>query len=254
MYLDFAKELAVKAGDFLKERYNEEFNVSKKGIKDLVTQVDYECEKMILDEIKSNFPEHSILSEEEGFIDKKSKYKWIIDPLDGTVNFSRKIPLFGVIITLTEDDQTIVGVINLPMISELYYCQKDKGAYLNGKKLNVSTTDNLNSAIIGLGDFNIGLSESVRNEDNRILTDVIKRFSYKTMRTKIFGAACVDMTSIVSGRTDALFYAFSNPWDVLAAELMIREAGGAVSNYEELTVYSNENLKAIILDELKREE
>lgn len=238
-FLDDALDIAKSAGDYLEKMYYTDFNISTKGSKDLVTDADYGSEKIILSMIKEKYPDHSILSEEAGEEINSSKYKWIVDPLDGTINFSRKIPLFGVIIALLEDDVTILGVHYLPMLKETYSAVKGEGTFLNGKKIKVSDTKDIQDYIIGLGDFNIGKNQYLKDQDNQILENIIKRLSPKTMRTKMFGAACFDLACIASGRTDILFYPFTNPWDVLAGSLLIEEAGGTVISTDKLTIFSN---------------
>lgn len=238
-FMEDALIIAKAAGDYLEKMYYTDFNISSKGIKDLVTDADFGAEKIILEMIKEKYPDHSILSEEAGEDIKDSRYKWVIDPLDGTVNFSRKIPLFGVIIALLEDGKTVVGVHYLPMLKETYSAVKGGGAYLNGSKITVSDREDLSEYIMGLGDFNIGKDQDMKNEDNEILKRIIDTMSPRTMRTKIFGAACMDLACIASGRTDILFYPFANPWDVLAGILIIEEAGGFVMTSEKLTLFSN---------------
>ncbi len=238
-FLDDALDIAKSAGDYLEKMYYTDFNISSKGSKDLVTDADYGSEKIILNMIKERYPEHSILSEEAGEEINNSNYKWIVDPLDGTVNFSRKIPIFGVIIALVENGVTVLGVHYLPMLKETYSAVKGEGAYLNGKKIKVSETEDIQEYIMGLGDFNIGKDKYMKDQDNEILENIIKTMSPKTMRTKIFGAACMDLACIASGRTDLLFYPFTNPWDVLAGSLIIEEAGGKVFSSDKLTIFSN---------------
>lgn len=250
--IEAAKEIALIGGDFLKQNYLKKIKVDFKGSKDLVTEVDYACEKLIISEIEKRFSDHSILSEEAGFIDKKSDYKWTLDPLDGTINFARGIPLFGIILSLTYKDEVILGVVNIPMINELYYAERGKGAYLNDEKISVSNASNIQESIISIGDFNIGKDEEMKNKDNFELMNIIHRLSPKTMRTKCFGAACVDLTFLACGRTDALFYAFCNPWDVLAGELILREAGGKISYIGDNNIYSNYNLHESILSILEK--
>lgn len=242
-YMEDALIIAKAAGDYLERMYYTEFNISSKGIKDLVTDADYGAEKIIIEMIREKYPDHSILSEEAGEEMKSSRYKWVIDPLDGTINFSRKIPVFGVIIALLEDEKTVAGVHYLPMLKETYSAFRGGGAYLNGSRIAVSDTEDLSEYIMGLGDFNIGKDNGMKKEDNEILKDIINKLSPQTMRTKIFGAACMDLACIASGRTEVLFYPFTNPWDVSAGILMIEEAGGSVILSEKLTIFSNNRNK-----------
>lgn len=247
-----AKEIALLGGKYLKENFMKNIRVDIKGYKDLVTEVDYKCEEIVIKEIERRFPSHSILSEEKGLIDKNSEYKWILDPLDGTINFAKGIPLFGIILSLLHNDETILGVIYLPMLNELYYCEKGKGAYLNDIKINVSNTSDLQEALISIGDFNIGKDDEMKKQDNIEMLNIINRLSENTMRTRCFGAASVDLCFLASGKTDALFYAFCSPWDVLAGELLLRECGGKITYLGNNNIYSNANLHNDIINKLTK--
>lgn len=246
--LNDAIEIAKKAGEYLKEMFHSQFNIEYKGDSDLVTDADYGSERIIINEIKRLYPNCSILSEEAGELNKESRYKWVVDPLDGTVNFSKGIPIFGVILAVLEDEVPIVGVHYIPMFNEIYYAVKGGGSFLNGKQITVSSRSKLSDFIIGLGDFNIGRDEKMKQRDNELLNQITAQLSPLTMRTKIFGAACYDLACIASGKTDALLYAFSNPWDVLAGSLIIKEAGGEILIIDDLTIYSSGKC----LDELKK--
>lgn len=246
--LNDAIEIAKKAGEYLKEMFHSQFNIEYKGDSDLVTDADYGSERIIINEIKRLYPNCSILSEEAGELNKESRYKWVVDPLDGTVNFSKGIPIFGVILAVLEDEVPIVGVHYIPMFNEIYYAVKGGGSFLNGKQITVSSRSKLSDFIIGLGDFNIGRDEKMKQRDNELLNQITVQLSPLTMRTKIFGAACYDLACIASGKTDALLYAFSNPWDVLAGSLIIKEAGGEILIIDDLTIYSSGKC----LDELKK--
>jgi myo-inositol-1(or 4)-monophosphatase len=247
-----AKEIALLGGKYLKENFMKNIRVDIKGYKDLVTEVDYKCEEIVIKEIERRFSSHSILSEEKGLIDKNSEYKWILDPLDGTINFAKGIPLFGIILSLLHNDETILGVIYLPMLNELYYCEKGKGAYLNDIKINVSNTSDLQEALISVGDFNIGKDDEMKKQDNIEMLNIINRLSENTMRTRCFGAASVDLCFLASGKTDALFYAFCSPWDVLAGELLLRECGGKITYLGNNNIYSNANLHNDIINKLTK--
>ena len=246
--LNDAIEIAKKAGEYLKEMFHSQFNIEYKGDSDLVTDADYGSERIIINEIKRLYPNCSILSEEAGELNKESRYKWVVDPLDGTVNFSKGIPIFGVILAVLEDEVPIVGVHYIPMFNEIYYAVKGGGSFLNGKQITVSSRSKLSDFIIGLGDFNIGRDEKMKQRDNELLNQITAQLSPLTMRTKTFGAACYDLACIASGKTDALLYAFSNPWDVLAGSLIIKEAGGEILIIDDLTIYSSGKC----LDELKK--
>lgn len=244
--LEDAIQYAKEAGEYLLKQFYEDFKIDLKGSKDLVTEVDYACEKLIIENIKKTYKNHNIIAEESGKHETDSEYTWIIDPLDGTINFTRGIPIFGVILSFEKNGETIIGVHHLPAINQTYYALKGKGAFLNDKPISVSNNDNLSNFIIGTGDFNIGKNNSERDLDNKLLSTITSSLSPMTMRTKILGAACADLAFVASGKLDVLFYAFSNPWDVKAGILLIEEAGGKVFQIGDLTIFSNgQNLDEI---------
>lgn len=236
-----AEEIARQAGEYLKEMFYSGFSMKKKGPKDLVTEADYASEKMIIEEIQKRYPLHGIIAEESGESKKTSPYQWTIDPLDGTINFSYGIPFFGVILSVKEKGETIAGVHYMPVLGEMYTACKGKGAYLNGKKISVSDRVHTEELIIGLGDFNCGKTADIQAMGNEKLLRILNHSSAKTLRTKQFGAACIDLAYIASGRTDLLVYSTPtpNPWDVDAGILMIEEAGGKIEVKEGMTIFSN---------------
>lgn len=236
-----AEAIAKRAGDYLKEMFYSGFSMKKKGPKDLVTEADYASEKMILGEIQKRYPLHGIIAEESGEMRTDSPYQWTIDPLDGTINFSYGIPLFGVILSVKEKGETVAGVHHLPVLGETYTALRGGGAYLNGKKIAVSQRMSPEELIIGLGDFNCGKTQDIQERGNERLLRILNQSSPKTLRTKQLGAACIDLAYIASGRTDILVYSTPtpNPWDVDAGILLIEEAGGKIEVKEGMTIFSN---------------
>lgn len=236
-----AERIAILAGEYLKEKFYGGFEMRDKGVNDLVTEADYGSEQLILEEIRKKYPEHGILAEESGDNLNASEYQWIVDPLDGTINFSYGIPLFGVILAVRHRGKTIIGVHHLPTLGETYTAIAGQGAYRNETKLSVSSRTEKERMIIGLGDFNCGPTREHQLEGNRKLLRTITEQSPDFLRTKQFGAACIDLAFVACGRTDVLIYPTDklNPWDVEAGKLMIREAGGKVEAKEGVTIFSN---------------
>lgn len=249
MLLQEAERIAIIAGNYLKEKYYSGFHSKNKGPKDIVTEADFGSEEIILKEIKKIFPNHNILAEESGESNLGSAYRWTIDPLDGTVNFSYGLPLFGVIISVSEENETVVAVHHLPLLGETYTATLGGGAYLNGQKISVSVRKDLAESIISLGDFNCGKTEQIQQEGNQKLTTIISKLAPITLRTKQMGAACLDLAFIATGRTDILIYPTEQPndWDVLAGQLLIKEAGGKTIAHEGLTIfYSGNNTQELL--------
>lgn len=194
----------------------------------IVTKADKECEEKIISIIKKAFPEHSILAEESGKheVGKDSNFCWIIDPLDGTTNFSHGFPHFCVSIALLKNTEPILGIVFDPCLKELFIAEKGKGAFLNKKRLHVSKKNNLNDCLVSTGfwydrgkylDLNL---ENVRN---------IMR---ETQGVRRAGAAALDLAYVAAGRLDAHWEFNLQPWDTAAGALMIREAGGKITNAE----------------------
>ena len=188
----------------------EKLQVSKKGPKDFVTKTDKNVEKILIDELSKSKKNYSFLSEEIGKINNKDKKNiWIIDPIDGTINFLHGIPHFAISIALQSDGQIISGLIFDPIKDEMYYSEKDKGAYLNNQRLRVSKKSLLEDCLFSSNHEGV-------------------KFSNLNMRYS--GCAALDLAYVASGRLDGYFHNKINLWDIAAGALMVKEAGGIVND------------------------
>lgn len=253
--LNFAIEMARDAGQILLEKFGRKINVSKKGDIDLVTEADLASEELIIERIKSYYPKHSILAEEAGdavVIGGENKWKWVIDPLDGTTNFAHGYPCFCVTIALEHDDEIVLGVTFDPTRNELFAAERGRGATLNGKPMRVSETEELSEALIVTGfpyDF------KRRADFARHLTE----FLLQSRGVRRDGSAAIDMAYVACGRYDGFWEEGLNPWDMAAGLLLIEEAGGQVTGYDNsrFSIYrppiaaSNGLIHAQMLDVLK---
>lgn len=227
--LNFAIETVRAAGQILLDKYGRKINISKKGDINLVTEADLASEKLIVERIKSHYPRHSILAEESGeavVSGGDGNWKWIIDPLDGTTNFAHGYPCFCVTIALEYEGEIVLGVTYDPTRDELFAAEKGSGASLNGKKIRVSDTEKLSEALIVTGfpyDF-------ARRED---FARHITEFLLKSRGVRRDGSAAIDMAYVACGRFDGFWEEGLNPWDVAAGKLLIEEAGGRVSYYDD---------------------
>ena len=225
--LSFAIETAQDAGKILLEKFGRDIDISKKGDIDLVTEADLASEKFIIERIKNHYPKHSILAEESGeavFIGE-SKWKWIIDPLDGTTNFAHGYPCFCVTLAIEHKEEIVIGVTYDPTRDELFYAEKGKGASLNGKPVKVSETQKLSESLLVTGfPYNIAEREDFARHFVRML------LSSRAVRRD--GAAAIDLAYVACGRFDGFWEEGLNPWDVAAGVLMIEEAGGQISYYD----------------------
>ena len=221
-YKKAAIKSAKEAGRILIQNYKKITKISQKSKNNFVTNVDLAAEKAIFKVIKKF--QHSILSEEAGSITRDSDYKWIIDPLDGTHNYIHGLPMFGVSIALEHKKKIILGVICMPMLNQLYVAEKGKGAFLNGKKIHVSKAKELSKSMV--------LFDSALHEGAIPKIKVLKKISRRVSRIRMSGAAVFDLSSVAVGNAEALIDFKTHPWDVAAGFLLIREAGGKVTDFK----------------------
>lgn len=227
--LNFAIETAREAGHILLEKFGRKINISKKGDIDLVTEADLASEKYIIEKIKSYYPKHSILAEESGesivAADGDKKWKWIIDPLDGTTNFAHGYPCFCVTLALEHNGELVIGVTFDPTRDEMFSAERGQGANLNNRKICVSETGDLSEALIVTG-FPYNFKQKA--DFARHLTEFL--LSARGIRRD--GSAAIDMAYVACGRFDGFWEEGLNPWDLAAGVLLIEEAGGRVSYYD----------------------
>lgn len=222
-FLSVAETLAKRAGDLCLEIQQDLGEVHYKSKKDVVTRADIASEKLIVDGIREAFPTHSIRTEEAGVIEGSDpRYRWIIDPVDGTVNFSRGIPLWGISIALHFEGKPLVAAINLPKLGELYTASKGGGAFMNGKPIHVSRESDSIHAIVSNGDFNVGDAAKINEQNSRNFAREAVAFE----RVKCLGSAVIEGCFTACGRIDCFVMTMSYPWDIAAIALMVEEAGG----------------------------
>ena len=200
----------------------ENLQVSRKGPLDFVTNSDLKTEKIIIEELKKAKPNYSIISEENGIEKNKDKKNtWIIDPIDGTINFLHGIPHFAISIALKSDNEIVSGLIFDPIKNEVFYGEKDNGSFFNNQRIRVSKKDSLNDCLFGTGG-------KVDDETN---------IPYRKS-----GCAALDMAYVASGRYDGYFQKNLNLWDIAAGIVIIKEAGGIIN---EIDLSKNKNIKII---------
>lgn len=207
--------------------FNKEFTISnKEGVNNLVTEADHAAEKAILDVIRKNFPEHHILSEETGEIVQDSQYKWLIDPIDGTVNFAHGIPLNCVSIGIEKDGDMLLAAVFNPHMNEFYFAEKGKGATLNDKPIKVSEESRtIKSCLV------TGFPYTYINIPNGPL-EIFDRFIRKGVPVRRLGSAAIDLCWVAAGRFDGFYEHKLEPWDSAAGYLIVEEAGGKVTDFE----------------------
>lgn len=235
---EFAIETARRAGALLKENVGKVGRIEFKGAVDIVTEIDRKSEELIMAAIGKTFPGHGILTEESPEVKQDSPYKWIIDPLDGTTNYSHGFPFFCVSIGFEEAGEVIFGAVYDPMLDELYTAEKGIGAALNGKKITVSAINDLGRGLLATG-FPYDLRAS---KDNNL--DFFSEFSLKAQAIRRAGSAALDLCYIASGRFDGYWEMKLRPWDVAAGALIAGEAGGRVTDFSggPFSIYGRECL------------
>jgi myo-inositol-1(or 4)-monophosphatase len=221
---DFAINLARKAGNLLTGKFNSKHEIHFKGEINLVTEADKMSEDLIIAEINSNFPEHGILSEESPAQNSQAKLRWIIDPLDGTTNYAHGYPVFCVSIALENEGVIVLGVIYDPLREDMFVAVRGKGAYLNGKKMEVSKTATLSRSLLATG-FPYDIRAS---KDNNL--NYFNLMAMEAQAIRRAGAAALDIAYLACGRFDGFWELKLMPWDMAAACLMVEESGGVISD------------------------
>ena len=200
----------------------EKLQVSKKGPSDFVTNSDLKTEKIIIDELKKARPNYSIISEENGIeINKDKNHTWIIDPIDGTINFLHGIPHFAISIALKSYDEIVSGLIFDPIKNEIFFAEKNNGSYFNNHRIKVSKKNDLNDCLFATG-------TKIKHEP-----DLLLRKS---------GCAALDMAYVASGRYDGYFQDNLNLWDIAAGIILVKEAGGVLN---EIDLSKDKNIRII---------
>lgn len=224
-YLDVARIASWEAGRVIKQGFNSIQRVEWKDDIDPVTESDREAERVIRETILAHFPDHAILGEEGGDNNSTSNVRWIVDPIDGTANFTRRIPLVAVTIGVEIDGELVVGIVNNPIMDEEFYAAKDMGAFLNGERIFVSELASLKKAYIAFGlRREPQLREPLMEAANKLYGEV------RTIRR--IGCAALSLAYIACGRIDGLSEIGLMPWDMAGGALILREAGGELANLD----------------------
>ena len=221
-----ATQAALRAGEIQKQRYGQPIEIRHKGVIDLVTEVDRACEDVILETLRSRFPDHDIVTEETQLERRGSRYVWFVDPLDGTTNYAHGYPCFCASVAATCDGEVVAGAVYEPLRGELFTAERGAGAHLNGRRLRVSQSSELLQSLLVTG-FPYDLRDDLVGK-----LKLFNRFMGVARAIRRDGAAALDLAHLAAGRIDAFWEERLQPWDMLAAQLMIEEAGGRVTRYD----------------------
>lgn len=234
--LNFAVEMARDAGGVLMQKLGAA-RISNKGDIDLVTEADVASENLIIERIRSYFPQHGILAEESGEAvlvgGKRSEWKWVVDPLDGTTNYAHGYPCFCVSIALEHNGVVEIGVIYDPVRDEMFAAERGNGATLNGRRIRVSEVEELKDAMLCTG-----FPYNVRERPD--FTRDFANFTMAAQAVRRDGSAAIDLAYVACGRFDGFWEDGLSPWDIAAGVLLIEEARGKVTNFdnEPLSIYT----------------
>jgi myo-inositol-1(or 4)-monophosphatase len=225
-YLQEAVAAAWIAGRYQKSRFATSLDIEMKGDKNLVTEVDKESERLIVEHLLARFPGHDIVAEEGDYLQGGSPCRWIIDPVDGTTNYAHGYPWFCTSIGLELEGELVAGVIYNPVYDELFTATKGGGAQLNGTPLSVSHRAPLQNSLLGTGFPYDCATDPANNFANFIA------FQKKARGIPRPGAAALDLAYVAAGRLDGFWELKLMPWDVAAGVLLVREAGGTVTTFD----------------------
>ncbi|MBU0473853.1 MAG: inositol monophosphatase [Bacteroidetes bacterium] len=219
-------EISREAGEVIREGFGKKLTLEyKTNISDFVTNIDKASEQKIIDFIKKKYPKHNILAEESGAENFNSDYTWVIDPLDGTVNFAHGLPIFSVSIAILRKKEIIAGAIYDVMNNIMFSSEKGSGSFQNGKRIYVSENSDLDKSLLVTGfPYNIK-----QNPDNAI--EKFSRFVLNSRGVRRLGSAAIDLCYVANGTFDGFWEVNLHPWDMAAGMLLVKEAGGKITDF-----------------------
>ena len=224
-FLEVAIDTAREAGAILLAEFDRPVDISYKGEVDIVTQADRRSESAIVSRLRAHFPKHGIVAEEGGGNESASPFRWHVDPLDGTTNFAHRYPCFAVSIGLEEDGDPIAGVIYQPISGELFTAAKGQGAYLNQKRIHVSSIEKLATSLLATG-----FPSNKRSKSPNI--HYYWDFTMRSHGVRRDGSAAMDLAGVACGRFEGFWEFGLHSWDTAAGVLLVREAGGTVTGFD----------------------
>lgn len=223
-YRRFAEETARRAGAILREHQGKIQRIEYKGDIDVVTEVDRMSEAMIREAIAARYPDHEVLGEEEGLAPRESRFRWIVDPVDGTTNYAHGFPYYCVSIGLSIDGQVVAGAVYQPIWDEMYSAARGEGATLNGNPIRVSGVEELRRALLSTG-FPYDVIQTGVNYGP------FRAMLHHSQGVRRAGSAALDLCQVACGRYEGFWEPGLSAWDVAAGALIVEEAGGRVTNY-----------------------
>jgi len=255
-YCKQVSDICKEAGNYIRQEFQTFSNqsIEEKGLHDLVSYVDKEAERLLVERLQKLIPESGFITEEDTSRETSATYNWIIDPLDGTTNFIHKVPTFSVSVALIKGDDLLIGVVYEINRDECFTAYKEGGAYLNGERIRVSNSVQLSQTLLATG-FPFRLFD---NLDNYLM--VLKSLMQQTRGIRRIGSAAVDLAYTASGRFDCFFEYNLNNYDIAAGVLIVKEAGGKLYDFngeqgmlsKGSVIAGNPVIAEIILQEIKK--
>ena len=225
-----AAEGAVDAGARVMRRGRSHIGaLVAKGDRDFATTVDFRIESVIKAALAEAAPGIPFLGEEGGGDIDSERDGWVLDPIDGTVNFARGSPLCTISLSLVSGGEPVLGIVDAPFLRERFIGRRGHGAYMNGHRIAVHEVPALREAIVGIADFKVGLGAE---EENRVHLALVARLAHESLRVRMLGSAALDLAWLAAGRLSATLMLSNLPWDVTAGLLLVREAGGCVYDHD----------------------
>jgi myo-inositol-1(or 4)-monophosphatase len=225
-FLEVAKRAAREAGKIIQKYSTQAYkkDIKHGDLSDFATDADLEAEKKIIEILQKHFPDHNIVAEESGKKNKNSEYTWVIDPLDGTLTFSRGIPFYTISIGLLWNNKPFLGVVNQPALANLYWAEDKKGSFLNGNRISVSNKKILEETV---GTLETGHRDKRKQKMDTYVNKLITKVGYPYQ----LGSAVIDLALVADGTYD-FYVSEAFIWDFLAGVIIVREAGGKVTDFE----------------------
>ena len=249
--IEFIKKIAVEAGKISLAEFSllRDENIDFKNDKDIVTVADRKVEEHIISRIREKYPDHGIFAEESGKSSTGSRFRWVIDPIDGTTSFVHGQPYYSVSIALQEAGRTICAVVNAPRLGELFWAEKGRGAFCNGEKMSVTRRDRLINSVLSTG---FACLRANLPENN---LPYFCKIAPRLRGIRRYGSAAIDLAYVASGRLEGFWEFELKPYDIAAGVLLVEEAGGHVCDFkggknypEEGTVATNGKITTELLD------
>ncbi len=223
-HLEFAIRLAFESGKIQRKHFEKTLSIQHKGEINLVTNVDFECERRIIELVRQHFPDDEVISEEKTNLFEPGKNRWIVDPLDGTTNYAHGYPFFCTSVAYEVDGEVRAGATYNPIMEELFWARKGEGAFLNGRQIRVSAIKEMKQALLVSG-FPYDIAT---NPDNNL--GHWAAFIMKAQALRRDGSAGLNLSYVAAGRFDGFWELKLSPWDMAAGTLIVREAGGTVTS------------------------